>query len=125
MLVNMENFFKNQDWYYYLAQVNNSAPENSGGKYELQPTSFGFSVSAGNGSLDSNAIIENAVCMWITVQGGSNRSVLAPGQSCTANFSVINTSTMPIPINNGKSKGGPSASIIFSHQLIQTLLFEV
>ena len=116
----LEDYFQTQDWFYYLALVNNSTPSNSGGKYELQPTSFGFSVSAGNGSLDPAKKIDNAICMLITVQGGSGRAVLAPGESCTANFSVRNTSTMPIPVNHGST-----ASIIFSHDLIQSLLFKV
>ncbi|KAK3384674.1 hypothetical protein B0T24DRAFT_689968 [Lasiosphaeria ovina] len=111
---NMEDYFASQPWNYYLAQVNNAAPENSGGKYELQPTSFGFSVSAGNGST-----IDNAICMWITVQGGSGRAVLLPGEPCNANFSVQNEPTMPIPTGNGST-----ASIIFGHDLIESLLFE-
>ncbi|KAK0633954.1 hypothetical protein B0T14DRAFT_492023 [Immersiella caudata] len=110
----MEDYLSSQDWCYYLAAVNNSSPGHPNA-HSLRPTSFGFSVSAG----DPEKNIDNAVCMWITVQDGSGTAVLGPGQRCNAHFSVNDIPTMPIPIGNGAN-----ASIIFSHGLIRSLLLE-
>ncbi|KAK0651241.1 hypothetical protein B0T16DRAFT_453736 [Cercophora newfieldiana] len=116
----IEDYMQKLPWCYYLAIVNNSSPGGeAGAKYKLTPTSLGFSISAGNNESDPAKRIDDALCMWITVAGGSQQAVLSPGQQCTANFSIQNRPVMPIPINHGST-----AVVIFSNSLMRSLLFE-
>ncbi|KAI1360156.1 hypothetical protein F5Y08DRAFT_343946 [Xylaria arbuscula] len=112
-LIDINAHFKDKGYcYYYLALVNAPAGTKNS---ELQPTSFGFPVSAG----DSKERVDNAISMWITVKGGSGQAILPREGEFTNSFSVNNNTSMPIPI-----EPGVSASIIFSHGLIKSMLFQ-